>query len=88
MIFLDLTNPFLLLQESVLNELVDEGEDDGVGESLGLKGRTGREGEEDPGGEEIEKRSRCKNVPPHVLLTTAENFPEHCDKFVVERFQQ
>ncbi len=72
-----LTNPFLLLQESVLNELVDEGEDDGVGKGLSLKGGAGGEGEEDTGGEDVEERSRCKNVPPHVLLPPAEKFSDH-----------
>lgn len=67
-------NPFLLLQEPVLDELVDHRENDGVDEGLSLKGGTRGEGEEDSGGEGIEKRSRCKNVPPHVLLPLTENF--------------
>lgn len=78
-----LTNPFLLLQESVLDELVDEGEDKGVGEGLHLEGGTRGKGEEDPRGEEVEERGCCQNVPPHVLLPLPENFSEYPDEFVV-----
>jgi hypothetical protein len=47
----------LLLQESVLDELVDEGKHHGVGEGLDLERGAGGQGEEDSGHEGIEKRS-------------------------------
>jgi len=64
----------LLLQKSVLNELVDEGEHDGVGGGLDGGGGTRGEGEEDTRGEEEEEDSSCQEVP-HLFVLVCENLP-------------
>ena len=52
----------LLLQKSVLNELVDEGEHHSVGSGLDGEGRSRGEGEEDPGGEDEEENRSCEKI--------------------------
>jgi hypothetical protein len=56
----------------VLHELVDEGEDDGVGGGLDGGGCTGREGEEDTRGEDEEEKSGCQDIP-HLFVLVCEN---------------
>ena len=61
-----------MLQKSVLNELVDEREHNGVGRGLDGGGRTRREGDEDARGEEEEEDSSCCKIP-HLFVLVCEN---------------
>ena len=57
--------PFLLLQESVLDELVDQCEHNRVGHGLDLETRTGRQGQQHAGREQVEQDRSRQNVGPH-----------------------
>jgi len=52
---------------AVLENLVGDGEDDGVGGGDGELAGTGGQGQEHPGGEEEEQKSGGKNVGPHCF---------------------
>lgn len=56
----------------MLDELVDEGEDHGVGGSLDGGGGARGEGEEDARGEEEEENCRCQKIP-HLFVLVCEN---------------
>ncbi len=63
---LDFMNPFfLLLQETVLQELVNQGEHHGVGHCLDLEARTGGQAQEDTGGQDIKQNRGRQQVHPH-----------------------
>lgn len=57
--------PFLLLQQSVLYKLVHQGEDHGVGHGLDLETRTGGQGQQHAGREQVEQDRSRQNVGPH-----------------------
>jgi hypothetical protein len=59
---------YLLLQKSVLHELVDQGEHHGVGHGLGLEARTGGQGQQHAGREQVEQNRRSQQVHPHFTL--------------------
>ena len=49
----------------MLEELVHHGEHHGVGHGLGLETGSGREAQEDTGGQGIEDYSCRQKIPPH-----------------------
>lgn len=58
----------------MLDVLVDEGKDNRVSGSLDRQARAGREGEEDPRGEDEKECSSCQKVP-HLFVVLWENLP-------------
>ena len=77
----------LLLQKSVLDELVDEGEHHRVGGGLDGEGGTGGEGEEHTRGEEEEEHGSRQEVP-HLFVLLCENLLEHHQEFVVQNIHK
>ena len=77
----------LLLQKSVLNELVDKSKHNGVGGSLDGGGGTRGEGEEDAGREEEEEDGSCQEIP-HLFVLLCENLLEHHQEFVVQNIHK
>jgi hypothetical protein len=71
----------------VLDELVHQGEHHGVGHGLSLEARTGGQGQQHAGREQVEQDRGRQQVHPH-LFNLAENFPEQPDEFVVQRFHE
>jgi len=63
----------LLLQKSVLNVLVDQGEHNRMGGCLDHEGGPRREGDDDAGCEEKEENCRCKKIP-HSLCSSLKSF--------------
>lgn len=51
----------------MLEELVDHGKDNGVGDGLGLEPGTRGEAQENARGERIEKNSSCQQIPVHFV---------------------
>lgn len=49
----------------MLQILVDEGEDKGVGGSNSQLGSTGRQADEDTGSQQKEQNGSCQNIRPH-----------------------
>ncbi len=65
----------LLLQETVLDKLVDQGEDNRMGRCLDGGGRPRGEGHDHTGSQEEEENSRCQKIP-HLFVLLCENLPE------------
>jgi hypothetical protein len=61
-------NTFLLLQEPVLHELVDQREHHGVGGGLDREALARGEGDEHAGHKQEEENGRCQKIP-HFVLT-------------------
>lgn len=71
------TNPFLLLQHAVLDELVDQREHDGVGRGLDGEALARRQGQEDARSQDEEEHGGCQKISPHLFVLFRENLPKH-----------
>lgn len=58
------------------DELVDEGEDDGVDGRNGVETAAGRKGDKNTGGEEEEEERSGDEIPVHLFVLGLENFTQ------------
>lgn len=72
----------------MLDELVDQGEDNGVGSGLHGEGLARRQRQQDTGSQNEEQDGSCQQISPHLFVLLRENLPKHHKEFIIQNVHE